>query len=308
MHEALDPLLKTLPPKTKHALDRAINACSARLGLPSDWVLRWLSFTIVADALARHRIGEGHSFELKGGAAIELRLRRLHPGGAPTDADRSASQPRATKDLDATFRGVMADLEGAVRAALTTPHPAFQLGVELETPDAANMRRFRVRVAYLEPALAGGRAPRHLNSVKLEVSCYEGTPRPPEMVPAFPLSPFGLEGPSELPCLPLVKQIAQKLHAVTERRDGDAPNDRFRDLVDLVMLSQLEPASPDLRAVCEETFTIRQKQLWPPAVVLYPTWVEPLKARALEMGLAITDADEIAGFVQGYIESIARAT
>src|SRR5690606_20696696 len=100
-------------------------------------------------------------------------------------------------------------------------------------------------------------------SVKLDVSRYEGTRYPPEMVPAFWLKPFGIDGPAHLPCLPLPKQIAQKLHAVTEVPEAGSKNERFRDLVDIVMLSMLVPASPLLRTVCEETFALRTKQGWP---------------------------------------------
>ena len=108
MIDTLDPLLKHLPPKTKTALLTAINACAKQLNLGPDWVQRWLSFTVVADALASYAPSGTAVFEFKGGAAIEMRLHRLHQ---PAAAAKAAFRPRATKDLDAAFHGEMDELQ-----------------------------------------------------------------------------------------------------------------------------------------------------------------------------------------------------
>src|SRR5215211_2395300 len=120
VHEGLGQLLNHLPPKTAGALVQAINRCGAQLGLGPDWVRRWIGFTVVADALAQY---QPNVFQLKGGAAIELRLRRF---------DGAVVRPRATRDLDATFRGELDDIEGAVRAALAEPRHGFTFRVETD--------------------------------------------------------------------------------------------------------------------------------------------------------------------------------
>lgn len=178
--------------------------------------------------------------------------------------------------------------------------------MEVETPDAPFMRRFRIRVAYREERF-GRVVEQPFTNVKLEVSIYEGTPLPPEMVPAFSLQPFGIDGPESLPCIPLIKQLAQKLHAVTEPPAMERTNDRFRDLLDIVMLSAMAPPSPALRAVCEETFNIRQRHGWPPAIVTYPHWIAPMEQRAKEMGLDQRSADHIVAYVVEYVRQIASA-
>ena len=81
MLEELSPLLKNLPPRTARALVQAVNRCGEELNIGSDWVQRWIGFTVVADALTRYALGGEPAFELKGGAAIELRLRWLDKGG-----------------------------------------------------------------------------------------------------------------------------------------------------------------------------------------------------------------------------------
>lgn len=66
-----------------------------------------------------------------------------------------------------------------------------------------------------------------------------------DRLPAKPLDHLGLDGPSEVPCLAVRWQIAQKLHACTEpaRPDGP-PNDRFRDIIDILRgARRLDPAA-----------------------------------------------------------------
>ncbi len=307
MLKDLTPLLSNLPPKTAAAFTQAVARCSEQLGIGPDWVRRWISFTVVADALASYAPDGSSVFELKGGAAIEMRMRQLgRPRSDGTRDTRNDVRPRATKDLDATYRGAMDDLETALRAALALPRHRFSFRVESETPDAPFMRRFRIRVAYREERF-GRVTERSFSSVKLEMSIYEGTHLQPELVTAFSLRPFGLDGPERLPCIPLTKQIAQKLHAVTEVPPEGKTNDRFRDLLDIVMLSTHVPSSVELRAVCEETFRIRNKQNWPPEIVTYPHWIEPMEQMADEMGLEHRSAKAIAVHIAGYVRQIASA-
>jgi len=145
MLQDLDPLLKQLPPKTASALTQAIIRCGKELGIGPEWVQRWIGFTIVADALSSYASDGTPLFELKGGAAIEMRMRQLKRIDAQTPVtDAATVRPRATKDLDATHRGALNDLETAVRAALEAPRHNFTFRVELETPDAPHMRRSSV--------------------------------------------------------------------------------------------------------------------------------------------------------------------
>lgn len=309
MLDSLAPLLNHLPPKTVKALQQAIMVCGRQVGMAPDWVQRWVAFTLVADALAEYAPDGTPAFQFKGGAAIEMRLRQPKPAsrnGAPSDGFGSL-KPRATKDLDATFRGELDAVITAVEGALSTTRHGFRFHVTVDTPDAPRIRRFRVHVAYLESIGQTGQSQdRDFAKVKLEVSAYEGTPLPPDLVPAFSLKPFGIDGPAHLPCIPLVKQVAQKIHAVTEVPGEGKTNDRFRDLVDLVMLSGFEPPSSQLRAVCEETFAIRQGHRWPPDIVTYEHWHEPMERLAQESGLESTASTEIVSHVQAYVRSIAE--
>ena len=272
-----------------------------------DCVQRWIGFTIVADALASQSLQGSPAFEFKGGAAIELRMRQLRRATGETSPPASDTPvwvtPRTTKDLDATYRGTLNDLEQAIRDALVAPRHQFAFRVESETPHAPFMRRFRIRVGYCEFRY-NAVVEKPFTNVQLDVSIYEGSHLPPDKVPAFSLRPFGIDGPEHLPCIPLIKQIAQKLHAVTEPPIPTRANDRFRDLLDLVMLSALAPPSQQLKTVCEETFRLRQRHRWPPEVVAHPHWIEPMEQRAKEMGLDQRSANDIVAHVEAYIRAI----
>jgi len=306
--EDLGPLLKNLPPRTATALVQAINRCGEELDIGSDWVQRWIGFTVVADALTRYAPEGEPVFELKGEAAIEMLLGGPFRGGGFTHEGKLAPlvRPRATRDLDATFRGVLNGLEAAVRNALSEPRNKFGFRVDVEAPAPPFMRRFRIHVTFREERF-GRLMDRDFSNVKLEVSLYEGSYQSPDLVPAFSLKPFGLEGPELLPCIPLTKQVAQKLHAATEPPPEGKTNDRFRDLLDIALLSALVPPTPALREICEETFAIRAKHVWPPEITMYAQWIEPLEQLAKEMGLPNESAAEIVQHVTEYIEQIAAA-
>jgi hypothetical protein len=100
---------------------------------------------------------------------------------------------------------------------------------------------------------------------ELEVSGPEYGADEAEYVDAISLQDFRLSGPRVIACLPLRFQIAQKLHAVSERPVGRG-NDRFRDLVDLLVLRDLIDDLPALRRACETTFASRATHAWPPSL------------------------------------------
>ena len=75
-------------------------------------------------------------------------------------------------------------------------------------------------------------------------------------------------------------QIGQKLHACTEVT-LHKENDRFRNLIDLLLLGKLEDdgAWARTRAACEEVFGLRRKQSWPPAVTVFQDIMDEFSAR-----------------------------
>lgn len=275
---------KRVPPPNHRALQDAVNRYAEYHGIAPNRVQRWVAFMVLGGTLSRLRAEDnGPAFLVKGGVLLELRLRL---------------RARATKDYDTVFRGERARLLDTLDEAFATPYEGFTFRMT-RPHEMTHMTRLDIKVEYQGKTWA---------SIQMEVSSWEGTPLPPEEVPAISLTDFGLKGPESLPCLPLTKQVAQKLHAMTEVLQSGQPNERVRDLLDLWVLRDLVPPSPTLRAICEETFRIRQLQSWPPKIAVHAQWEAPFTemARALELPIenAATATDDVRSYVQRIAEAV----
>ena len=156
---------------------------------------RWVSFMVLAAMLDAVRDeDDGPLFLLKGGVAMELRL------------DLGA---RATKDFDAAFRAEATEILDRLDQALRAGHGDFTARrTEAEPVRETGAVRFDIKLDYRGRSWA---------TVKFEVAPAEGSMgREIERVPAKPLDHLGLTGPSDVPCVAIRWQIAQKLHASTE--------------------------------------------------------------------------------------------
>lgn len=108
-------------------------------------------------------------------------------------------------------------------------------------------------------------------------------------------------------CLSTRFQVAQKIHAVTELFE-DRENERFRDLIDLLLLREIVEDLPSLRDACIVTFEARGKHGWPPALNVPDSWTEPYRALAEEMQFPVADIDDAADDVRAFIAAIDAET
>lgn len=231
------------------------------------------------------RVGEQETprFVLKGGIAIELRLHH---------------RARATKDVDAIFFGEADALEKDLDEALSEPYAGFTFQRhEVEEFGDDRFRRVNVKLFYRGRSWA---------TLKLEVAQRESAKIDAEVVTAIPLDEFGLLGPEMVPCLSTRFQIAQKIHAVTEQFE-DRHNDRFRDLIDLILLRGISEDRQPIREACVEIFEVREKHAWPPDLVVQYGWAERFPALADEMQFPIRNVDEAADQVRRFIDEIDAA-
>jgi hypothetical protein len=60
-----------------------------------------------------------------------------------------------------------------------------------------------------------------------------------DRVAAMPLNPLQVPLPDAVSCTSLRYQVAQKLHACTEVFDEGRQNDRFRDVMDILLVEDL---------------------------------------------------------------------
>jgi hypothetical protein len=79
---------------------------------------------------------------------------------------------------------------------------------------------------------------------------------------------LGLAAVGEVPLMTLAYLIAQKLHACTDHSNQERPNDRVRDLIDILLAHRpvKDEELIEVRHACIEIFRLRQKQDWPPSI------------------------------------------
>jgi Nucleotidyl transferase AbiEii toxin, Type IV TA system len=272
-------------PGDRSHLERLVQALSVEQGIAADRLRRWVSTMVLLGAL--ERVGDdAHRFLLKGGVAMELRLRlRL--------------RARATKDIDIiVMPDGDADIVELLQDALEEPYLDFAFRLtDVRQITNTPAQRMNVKMAYKDKPWA---------TLQLEAFGPEVGATEPEQISAFSLTRLGLAGPDQVACQSLRYQIATKLHAVTERFD-DGENDRFRDLIDLLLLAELEPDLTRVADACREIFSARGKHRWPPRLTIEPSWPEQYRSLAIEQDFPVQDIREAAALVQTLIDEIAVA-
>lgn len=259
------------PPTRKGHLERLVGEYGRTHGLAIDRTRRWLSIVAFAGAMEAARASDDPLFLIKGGTAMELRL---------------GLGARTTKDVDLVFRGDPRKMLDALEEAFATPYGEFSFRRKGPIEDIRDTggRRLAMQVEF-----AGS----SWQTLQLEVARPEA--EEPELVPvAISLADFKLNSPSVVACLSLRYQIAQKLHAVTERPD-DRENLRFWDLIDLVFLREI--LSGDLvsvREACVQTFATRNAHAWPPELDVPDSWRDPYAAAIEEIDRALPATVEAA--------------
>lgn len=262
-----------------------MDAYARQHGQPPARVRNWVSHMVLGGALERAGFeGEGRRFTIKGGVALELRLRHL---------------ARATKDLDLTLMSEGADLGRELASALANPYQGFTFRVRDEPevmPNGAS--RLEVSLQYLGKAWG---------TVQVDVGPREGSTTEVEMVEAISLAPFGLDGPGTLPCLSLPYHVAQKIHAMTLPEEDGRRNDRFRDLVDVLLLREWVTDLDVVRRECVEVFETRGTHPWPPVFTPPEHWLDPFDRMVREVQLACEDVFEAAYEVRNFLSTLEPA-
>ena len=208
----------TGPPPSAGVLARYAQAYARELGVAEGRVRAWVAYMIMAGVLERVTNADSPLFIVKGGVALELRLR-----------DRA----RATKDIDIVLRNTTADLAARLEEALTgEPYQGFwfrRKGQPLLLDNGAVNMDFGVTYKG-QP----------WTSVTVDIARAEVGEADVEWVDAIALNDaLGVTGPAQLTCLPLRFHVSQKLHGMTLPPRPGKHNERFRDLVDLLLMDAM---------------------------------------------------------------------
>ena len=279
---------KKLPGDVSH-LQRLIGNHAPDRGMPPARLQRWLNAMIVTAVLDRVRDEDGEPiFLLKGGLALELRLQL---------------RARATGDYDAAFRARTEEVIDHLDEALAQPWNNFNLTRDTpETISNTKAVRVRLRLSYKG---------RSWSSVQLEMAPVEGRMgRELDRVKAMSLDSLRVPLPEVANCVSLRYQVAQKLHACTEVFDEGRENDRFRDVMDILLVEDLlyDVGFGHVREACVDIFAVRDKHAWPPTLTVYDSWRVPFAALARENRFTPDDIDEAAVALAALIAAIDNAS
>lgn len=272
------------PPSSAGRLGKLVLAYATESGVADGRVRKWISFMVIGGALERAGKGDNHPFTIKGGVALELRLR---------------TKARATKDLDLIVNHPEADLLRELDGALADGYEGFGFRRKAAVRDLGNGAiRVEIAVDY-----RGGT----WGTIPVDLARFESGRTEVDLVEAMPLDQFGLAGPRQLPCLALRYHIAHKIHGMTRPSVAEWTNDRERDLIDLLLLEELVSDYEALNEACVEVFGVRGQHQWPPAGPLPPEWALPVITLAREYDIPVDDYDEATGRVLSFIRRIAAA-
>jgi hypothetical protein len=282
------------PPNLASLRARVTNAAAAE-SLPMGRVQRYVGVAVTGEILGALTDGAGPRFLVKGGSALELRL--------------GLARSRTSKDLDGVFRGDFDDFFTAAQVALrsgwagftgraTEPEEIFVPGMPVRP------QRFAVKLEYHG---------RPFVTIPVEVAPDEAglaaEHDPVEPAEFDGLTALGLPRPDPVPCITIRWQIAQKIHACTDPLDGATPNDRARDLPDILILAALitDDRLPSVREACQAVFAARDGHRWPPVLVIQPHW--PALYRAAVVGIEDLPGtvEEAAEAVRAFIRQVEQA-
>ncbi len=259
-------------------------------GVSEGRVRAWISYMILAGLREQSReSSDAHRFTVKGGVALELRLR-----------DRA----RATKDIDLVLHHAEGDLARTLERAVTTGASNGYLGFHFRRKGEPLVLENRTISVEFAVTYQGG----PWTSIIVDVARAEPGEGEIELLPAVPLQEAtGITGPTELACLLLRMHIAQKLHGMTLPPRSGKRNERFKDLIDVLLMEVLVTDYAGLRAACESVFRTRGTHDRPPDFELPPHWAEPFAALARELDLPVHDAREAMERVRAFVENIRNA-
>jgi predicted nucleotidyltransferase component of viral defense system len=252
------------PAAFRAALEARLNAAAREGGRPVGRARKIVAFTRL---LARLQEAAPERWMLKGGFALELRL----PG-----------QARATRDIDLDWQTSLDDAaETLIEAAALDLGDYFDFQIErVGAADVGAGRGVRFRA---EAYVAGRLFEQLVIDVGVGQEVFAGAD---ELTTPDLLDFAGIE-PAHIPAAPLEQHLAEKLHAYTRRYGAGEPSSRPKDLIDMVLISELATFEASrLLEVIERLFAARATHDLPAALLPPPgNWAGPYRTLALEVKL-----------------------
>ncbi len=240
--------------------------------------------------LARLFAGENAPWVLKGGYALELRIK----------------EARATKDIDMALREVLSKdkpLNEAILAALEKAAAVdladffiFEVGALMKDLDAAPYGGARFPVEARMDA-------RTFVEFHIDISAGDVVMTPLDTTEGRDWLKFAGLPAGRFPTIAREQHFAEKVHAFTLPRPS--ANTRVRDMIDLVLLIASSPKLDPALVKKSIAVTFQRRKTHPAPESLHPPaadWKAPYAALARQCALP-EDLNEAFGVINGYLKS-----
>ena len=278
-------------PSTVRTIETWIQQAENRVGIGARRLGWMVASGLVVAAIQRKLHGDGYPcFLIKGGVYLELRF---------------GMEARSTKDVDLLYRGEFENVSIVLNQAFSEPFDGVSFELSDPRPIMVSNRLTKPLRTEVKLQLRG----RTWRKISVEVGPPEGMIG--EKADCFrtpSLAHFGFSTPPTTAGIGVDYQVAQKLHACTEPHTAERPNNRVRDVLDLLLLKKAfysdHPTSTKLLDACKDLFSARQKEAvrtgvsksgrsWPVVVTAHPNWKINYSAYADEIGLSVTIEDAL---------------
>jgi len=260
---------------TNRELARTAETAAAREGRTIRRHRRWIAVNALIEVLhIGTRRGLIPGFIVKGGFALEFRFR---------------TEARASRDVDVVVPLKAEDILDAFIQVLRIDWSGFTFAIKDIPERHEHSYRMEVIAQYQG---------REWSTFELELVFAEIIGH--DLVEPLDLSAYGLLMPMDIPCMTIVEQVAQKVHAVS-----DPAENRPRGLIDIYLcIQRIPPDLVELRAACIRIFAERGKHQWPPEIAMRDGWPEILAALIVRSKLDLTIDDVLHG-VQSLVADLA---
>jgi predicted nucleotidyltransferase component of viral defense system len=223
------------PAAFRAALEARLNAAAREGGRPVGRARKIVAFSRL---LARLQEAAPEQWLLKRGFALELRL----PG-----------QARATRDIDLDWQTSLDDVaEALLEAAALDLGDYFAFQIERAgQADVGGVGGVRFRAdAYV--------AGRLFEQLLIDIGVAEEPLTQADELTTPDLLDFAGIEPAHVPAAPLEQHLAEKLHAYSRRYGRGDPSSRPKDLIDMVLITELAAFEASrLRDAIERLFAAR---------------------------------------------------
>jgi len=266
----------------RRALEDRLRVQSRIGGLPLFRLRKLVAFDRL---LARLNVTSPDAWVLKGGFALQLHF---------------GLRSRTTKDIDLLMRQSASPVWDMLRQAGATELGdwfAFEVGrPRAEALGDHGGRRFPVH-SLLDS--------RPFERFHVDVGTGDPILETPEVLITPDLLAFADIDPVPFPTYPLTQQIAEKLHAFTNKHEG-TESTRVRDLVDLLLIASRSTFDAGkLSAAIHATFESRGTHALPAELPEPPSkWGSPFRRSADELELPWNDFDEGTEAARGFIDPL----